>query len=188
MQVASHINWRKPVLRLPPPRKGRGFCFPQHVSLGLGAIFLLLNPRASWCNLELILFEKNGKKMMYKCFLNYGDQVYAIQNWQARTSDFDVMVLDPLDTQNLGKYSNLSKQGLSEKQIYKKLFPIVKYKPKEKVLIDIDLLTKEQFIHLIGTRLNVSLPTLTYMSTEDLKTLFSALSTRLDSLRWVNHN
>ncbi len=127
--------------------------------------------------------------MMYnECFINYGDQVYAIKNWQARQSISDVMILDPLDTKDMGKHSNLSKQGLSEKQIYRNIFPSVKHKPKAKVLIDIDILTKEQFIHLISTRLNVSLPTLMYMSTEDLKTLFSALSTRLDSLRWVNPN
>ena len=126
--------------------------------------------------------------MYNECFLNYGNQVYAIKNWQARQSISDVMILDPLDTKDMGTYSNLFKQGLSEKQIYKDIFPSVKHKPKAKVLIDIDLLTKEQFIHLISTKLNVSLPTLMYMSTEDLKTLFSALSTRLDSLRWVNYN
>ena len=126
--------------------------------------------------------------MLNPCFMNFNNQVYANLNWHLRTKVDDVMLLEPLDTQDMGKYSNLSKQGLSEKQIYKNIFPIVKHKPKAKVLIDIDLLTKEQFIHLISTRLNVSLPTLMYMSTEDLKTLFSALSTRLDSLRWVNYN
>ncbi len=79
-------------------------------------------------------------------------------------------------------------KGLSEKQIYKKLYPSVEHKPKEKVLIDIDLLTKDQLIHLVNTKLNASLPTLMYMSTEDLKILFSVLSTKLDSLRWVNPN
>jgi hypothetical protein len=122
------------------------------------------------------------------CFMNYDNHVYAIQNWYLRKSEFDVVILNPLDTQDMGKYSKLSKQGLSEKQIYKKLYPSVEHKPKEKVLIDIDLLTKDQLIHLVNTKLNASLPTLMYMSTEDLKTLFSVLSTKLDSLKWVNPN
>ena len=122
------------------------------------------------------------------CFLNYDNHVYAIQNWHLRKSVFDVVILDPLDTQDMGKYSKLSKQGLSDTQIYKKLYPSVEYKPKEKVLIDIDLLTKDQLIHLVSSKLNTSLPTLMYMSTEDLKTLFSVLSTKIDSLRWVIHN
>ena len=116
------------------------------------------------------------------CFMKYQNQVYAVQNWYLRKNEFDVMLLEPLDTQDMGPYSKLSKQGLSDKKIFKELYPRVEYKPREKVLIDIDLLTKEQLIHLISIRLNASLPTLIYMSTEDLKTLFAAFRTKLGSL------
>ena len=120
--------------------------------------------------------------MLNPCFMNFHNQVYANLNWHLRTKVDDVMLLEPLDTQDMGKYSKLSKQGLSDKKIFKELYPRVEYKPREKVLIDIDLLTKEQLIHLISIRLNASLPTLIYMSTEDLKTLFAAFRTKLGSL------
>ena len=120
--------------------------------------------------------------MMNPCFISFHNQVYANLNWHLRTKVDDVMILEPLDTQDLGKYSKLSKQGLSDKKIFKKLFPRVDYKPKEKVLIDVDLLTKEQLIHLISINLDASLPTLIYISTEDLKTLYSVSSARLSSL------
>ena len=120
--------------------------------------------------------------MMNPCFMNFNNQVYANLNWHLRTKVDDVMILEPLDTQDMGKYSKLTKQGLSDNEIYMKLYPRVDHKPKEKVLIDIDLLTKEQLIHLISIRLNASLPTLIYMSTKDLKTLFSAFRTNLVSL------
>jgi len=110
------------------------------------------------------------------------NQVYANLNWHLRTREDDVMLLEPLDTQDMGKYSKLTKEGLSDNEIYTKLYPRVEHKPKEKVLIDIDLLTKEQLIHLISIRLNASLPTLIYMSTEDLKTLYSVSRPRLGSL------
>ena len=119
---------------------------------------------------------------MNPCFMNFHNQVYANLNWHLRTKVDDVMLLEPLDTQDMGKYSKLSKQGLSDNEIYKKLYPRVEHRPKEKVLIDIDLLTKEQLIHLISLKLNASLPTLIYMSTEDLKTLFAAFRTKLGSL------
>ena len=115
-------------------------------------------------------------------FINFQNQVYANLNWHLRTKVDDVMLLEPLDTQDMGKYSKLSKQGLSDNEIYKKLYPRVEHRPKEKVLIDIDLLTKEQLIHLISLKLNASLPTLIYMSTKDLKTLYSVSSTRIVSL------
>ena len=120
--------------------------------------------------------------MMNPCFMNFHNQVYANLNWHLRTKVDDVMILEPLDTQDMGKYSKLTKQGLSDNEIYKELYPRVDHKPKEKVLIDIDLLTKEQLIHLISIRLNASLPTLIYMSTEDLKTLYSVSRPRLGSL------
>ena len=120
--------------------------------------------------------------MMNPCFMNFHNQVYANLNWHLRTKVDDVMLLEPLDTQDMGKYSKLSKQGLSDNEIYKKLYPRVEHRPKEKVLIDIDLLTKEQLIHLISIRLNASLPTLIYMSTKDLMTLISAFRTNLVSL------
>ena len=115
-------------------------------------------------------------------FINFHNQVYANLNWHLRTKVDDVMLLEPLDTQDMGKYSKLSKQGLSDNEIYKKLYPRVEHRPKEKVLIDIDLLTKEQLIHLISLKLNASLPTLIYMSTKDLKTLYSVSSARIVSL------
>ncbi len=115
-------------------------------------------------------------------FINFHNQVYANRNWHLRTKIDDVILLEPLDTQDMGKYSKLSKQGLSDNEIYKKLYPRVEHRPKEKVLIDIDLLTKEQLIHLISLKLNASLPTLIYMSTKDLKTLYSVSSTRIVSL------
>ena len=120
--------------------------------------------------------------MLNPCFMNFHNQVYANLNWHLRTKVDDVMLLEPLDTQDMGKYSKLSKQGLSDNEIYKKLYPRVEHRPKEKVLIDIDLLTKEQLIHLISLKLNASLPTLIYMSTKDLMTLFSAFRTNLVSL------
>ena len=120
--------------------------------------------------------------MMNPCFMNFHNQVYANLNWHLRTKVDDVMLLEPLDTQDMGKYSKLSKQGLSDNEIYKKLYPRVEHRPKEKVLIDIDLLTKEQLIHLISLKLNASLPTLIYMSTKDLMTLFSAFRSNLVSL------
>lgn len=126
--------------------------------------------------------------MNNECFLSSENQVFAIQNWYLRKDEFDVMILDPLDTQAMGTYSKLCGKGFSSQEIFKKLYPGVPHKPKEKVLVDIDILTKEQLIHLISIRLNVSLPTFMYMSTEDLKSLYSVLSTKFDSLRWVNHN
>ena len=120
--------------------------------------------------------------IMNPCFMNFHNQVYANLNWHLRTKVDDVMLLEPLDTQDMGKYSKLSKQGLSDNEIYQKLYPRVEHRPKEKVLIDIDLLTKEQLIHLISLKLNASLPTLIYMSTKDLMTLFSAFRTNLVSL------
>ena len=120
--------------------------------------------------------------MLNPCFMNFHNQVYANLNWHLRTKVDDVMILEPLDTQDMGKYSKLTKQGLSDNEIYKKLYPRVEHRPKEKVLIDIDLLTKEQLIHLISLKLNASLPTLIYMSTKDLMTLFSAFRTNLVSL------
>jgi len=96
--------------------------------------------------------------MMNPCFMNFHNQVYANLNWHLRTKVDDVMILEPLDTQDMGKYSKLTKQGLSDNEIYKKLYPRVEHRPKEKVLIDIDLLTKEQLIHLISLKLNASLP------------------------------
>ena len=120
--------------------------------------------------------------MLNPCFMNFHNQVYANLNWHLRTKVDDVMLLEPLDTQDMGKYSKLSKQGVSDNEIYKKLYPRVEHRPKEKVLIDIDLLTKEQLIHLISLKLNASLPTLIYMSTKDLMTLFSAFRTNLVSL------
>ena len=120
--------------------------------------------------------------MLNPCFMNFHNQVYANLNWHLRTKVDDVMLLEPLDTQDMGKYSKLSKQGVSDNEIYKKLYPRVEHRPKEKVLIDIDLLTKEQLIHLISLKLNASLPTLIYMSTKDLKTLYSVSSARIVSL------
>jgi hypothetical protein len=122
------------------------------------------------------------KMTMNPFFINFHNKVYANRNWHLRTKVDDVILLEPLDTQDMGKYSKLSKQGLSDNEIYKKLYPRVEHRPKEKVLIDIDLLTKEQLIHLISLKLNASLPTLIYMSTKDLKTLYSVSSARIVSL------
>ena len=75
------------------------------------------------------------KMTMNPFFINFHNQVYANRNWHLRTKVDDVILLEPLDTQDMGKYSKLSKQGLSDNEIYKKLYPRVEHRPKEKVLI-----------------------------------------------------
>jgi len=118
------------------------------------------------------------KMMNDQCFIASDDQVFAIMNWYLRKDEFDVMILDPLDTQDIATYTRLCGQGITSKEIYKDLYPDVEYKPKEKVLIDVDLLTKDQLTQLISTILGKNLPTLMYMSTEDLLTLYSVLNIR----------
>ena len=113
-----------------------------------------------------------------QCFIASDDQVFAIMNWYLRKDEFDVMILDPLDTQDIATYTRLCGQGITSKEIYKTLYPDVEYKPKEKILIDVDLLTKDQLTQLISTILEKNLPTLMYMSTEDLLTLYSVLNIR----------
>ena len=115
--------------------------------------------------------------MNRKCFMEFNNKVYAIQNWQLRNNEDDVILLDPLDTQELGKHSELSKQGQSEEHIFKVIYPRAVTKPKAKVLIDIDMLTKDQLLHLIRVGLNISVPSLMYMSTDDLQELYLAIST-----------
>jgi hypothetical protein len=127
-------------------------------------------------------------KMDNGCFMKFNNQLYAIQNWYLRKNEFDVVLLDPLDTQEMGTHLKLSKQGLSEEHIYNALYPKVSTKPKEKVLIDIDLLTKEQLIHLICVGLNTSLPTLMYMSTDDLQKLYLVISTKSGFLNYAYRN
>lgn len=116
--------------------------------------------------------------MKSKCFLEFNNKVYAIQNWQLRNKEEDVILLDPLDTQELGKHSELSKQGLSDERIYNALYPRVETIHKRKILIDIDMLTKDQLIHLIRVGLNISVPSLMYMSTDDLQELYLAISAK----------
>ncbi len=109
-----------------------------------------------------------------QCFLRFQNNVYAFLNWRLREKPFDVMVLHPLDTRQLVTYQKLLKQGRTDESIFNTFFPPVD-KPKKRVLIDVDLLTKEQLVHLICTITRESLPSLSRMSTEDLKTLFSVL-------------
>ena len=116
--------------------------------------------------------------MRNKRFMEINNRVYVIQNWHLRQNEFDVVLLDPLDTQELGKHSELSKQGLSDKRIYNALYPRVEIKPKKKILIDIDVLTKDQLIHLIRVELNISVPSLMYMNTDDLQELYLAASAK----------
>ena len=118
------------------------------------------------------------KMMNDQCFIASDDQVFAIMNWYLRKDEFDVMILDPLDTQDIATYTRLCGQGITSKEIYKKLYPDVEYKPKEKALIDVDLLTKDQLTQLINTILGKKLPTLMYMSTKDLLALYSVLNIR----------
>jgi hypothetical protein len=115
-------------------------------------------------------------KMNRKCFMEFNNKVYAIQNWHLRNNEDDVILLDPLDTQELGKHSELSKQGRSEEHIFNVIYPRAVTKPKAKVLIDIDMLTKDQLLHLIRVGLNISVPSLMYMSTDDLQELYLAIS------------
>jgi hypothetical protein len=126
--------------------------------------------------------------MRNKRFMEINNRLYAIQNWYLRQKADDIVLLDPLDTQELGKHSELSKQGLSEALIFNALYPRVVTKPKEKVLIDIDLLTKEQLIRLICVELNTSLPTLMYMSTDDLQKLYLGVSAKSGSYKFVYPN
>ena len=74
------------------------------------------------------------------CFLEFNNQVYAIQNWYLRKDKFDVVILDPLDTQELRTHSKLSKQGLSEVQIYSAIFPKESTEQKEKSLNNLELI------------------------------------------------
>ena len=120
------------------------------------------------------------------CFLEFDNQVYAIQNWYLRKNEFDVILLDPLDTQEMGKHSELSKQGIPEEQIFGVLYPKVQSEPRQKVLVDIDFLTKDQLIQLICGELNLSMPSLIYLPTDDLQKLYTALSARSGLL--INHN
>jgi len=116
--------------------------------------------------------------MNSKCFLEFNNKVYSIQNWQLRNKEEDVILLDPLDTQELGKHSKLSKQGLSDERIYNALYPRVETIHKRKILIDIDMLTKDQLIHLIRVGLNISVPSIMYMSTDDLQELYLAINAK----------
>ena len=118
--------------------------------------------------------------MKSKCFLEFNDKVYAVQNWHLRKKEDDVVLLDPLDTQELGKHSELSQLGKSEEYIFNALYPVIPStpKPKQQVLIDVDLLTKDQLMHLIRVGLNISVPSLMYMSTNDLQELYLAISAK----------
>ena len=46
--------------------------------------------------------------MNNQCFFASDDQVIAIMNWYLRKDEFDVMILDPLDTQDMATYTKLS--------------------------------------------------------------------------------
>ena len=81
--------------------------------------------------------------MKNECFLSSENQVFAIQNWYLRKDEFDVMILDPLDTQAMGTYSKLCGKGFSSQEIFKELYLGVPHKPKEKVLVDIDCTVSE---------------------------------------------
>jgi hypothetical protein len=106
-----------------------------------------------------------------QCFLHHRNNVYAVLNWRVRKNEFDVMLLDPLDTQEFGRYQKLMKEGFTDESIFKKFYP-EKIAPKKKILIKIELLSKEQLTHLINIRLGSTLTSMIRMSTEDLRSLF----------------
>jgi len=106
-----------------------------------------------------------------ECFVHHRNNVYVILNWQVRKDEFDVMLLDPLDTQQLVWYQELVKDGYTDDSIYKKLYPEALLQEK-KVLVNIELLSKEQLVHLINSRLGKTLTSLIRVSSDDLKSLF----------------
>ena len=106
-----------------------------------------------------------------QCFLRNRNNVYAILNWRVRKDESDVMLAKLLDTQQLGRYQNLVKEGFTDETIFNKFYP-EKIESKNTVLITIEQLSKEQLTHLINTRLGKSLTSMNRMSTEDLRSLF----------------
>jgi len=106
-----------------------------------------------------------------QCFLHHLNNVYAILNWRFRKGQSDVMLAKLLDTQQLGRYQKLVGEGVTDETIFNKFYP-EKLESKNKVLITIEQLSKEQLTHLINTHLGKPLASMSRMSIEDLRSLF----------------
>jgi len=108
-------------------------------------------------------------------FSNMNGKVIAITNCYQRHSNDDVIITSPLNTQQLEIYKEKKSDNLSDSHIFNLLYPRTTYIDQEldiphgtKILIDIELLTKHQIIHLINNHLDCDLKSLSKMSHKDL--------------------
>ena len=117
-------------------------------------------------------------KKMSVCFTKFQDQVYAILNWKLRdpaeNSGNTGLVLRKLDTEQLKQFEQSQQAGNTDSSIFECLFPRGA-DLKSVVRENQPLLTREKLVELINKKMDSSLQTLWYMSTEDLTKLLEHL-------------
>ena len=102
-------------------------------------------------------------------------RLYAVLNWQSRRDNEDVLVAAPLTGRQVRSYRALLRKGLTETQIFDRLFPQPE-KPAGKLEVDVDMLTKKQLAELACRALGLKLPSMEKMSKKDLATLVVKLA------------
>ncbi|MEM7706455.1 MAG: hypothetical protein AAF358_12920 [Pseudomonadota bacterium] len=96
----------------------------------------------------------------------------AVRNWQHRMTTDDAIIAVPLTHEQLQRYRQDKKAGLSDEVIFNDLFPPLQ---RDKIALPIEDLTKSQLISLIERVQDVELPTLQRMSCQDLAALLRSL-------------
>jgi len=107
------------------------------------------------------------------------DRMMAVLNWRKRDTIDDTFMAVPLSAKQTRLYQAYRKEGLTESDIFDKLFPTPRVTQPRTVSIDIGRLTKEQLVAMIEETLEIHTPSLTRMKKAELENLFLAVTTKV---------
>lgn len=111
------------------------------------------------------------------CFMNINGTIHAVVNWRSRSDKDDVIIGCRLNRGQEETYGRMKEQGYSDPVICDRLFPqALLPKVRQKVSVDIEVLTKPQLVQLIRETLGKPLPSLEKLATEDLRSILSSCS------------
>jgi len=111
------------------------------------------------------------------CFMNINGTIHAVVNWRSRSDKDDVIIGCRLNKGQEDTYERMKDQGYSDPVICDKLFPqALLPRARQKVSVDIEVLTKQQLVQLIRDTLGKPLPSLEKLSTDDLRSVLASCS------------
>jgi hypothetical protein len=112
------------------------------------------------------------------CFMNISGTIHAVVNWRSRSDKDDVIIGCRLNKGQEETYGRMKDQGYSDPVICDRLFPqALLPKVRQKVSVDIEVLTKPQLVQLIREKLGKPMPSLDKLNADDLRSVLASCST-----------